>query len=178
MGSFQCGKCLLGAVQQAASLWVPKLGHSVIFSGHSFCTTDCRFIRTRSTEMLDRAADRRTMADHGTHSSEACEPSLAHRVRRERSGVGDQRSCNSRGELRIIPLRRARRASTARSPVHVEAVIAAEGVLHRGARLLRGPYVRSGRSSAAAAGPAPAHCLRGLAGTLLLRSLDAVEVGV
>ena len=38
--------------------------------------------------------------------------------------------------------------------------------------------VRSGHSSAAAAGPVFAHCLRGLAGTLLLRSLDAVEVGL
>ena len=51
---------------------------------------------------IDRAADRRTLVDHGTHSSEACEPSLAHRVLRERGEVGDQRSGNSRSELRII----------------------------------------------------------------------------
>jgi hypothetical protein len=42
------------------------------------------------------------MADQGTRSSEACEPSLAHRVLRERGEVGDQRSGNSRSELRII----------------------------------------------------------------------------
>ena len=88
-----------------------------------------------------------------THSSEACEPSLAHRVRRERSRVGDQRSCNSRGELRIIPLRRARRASNARSPFPFDAVIAAAGVLHRGARLLRGPAARQAKPLHSARSP-------------------------
>jgi hypothetical protein len=78
---------------------------------------------------------------------------LANRVRRERSRVGDQRSCNSRGELRIIPLRRTRRASTARSPVHVEAVSATEGVLHRGARLLRGPEAHQAKPLHSARSP-------------------------
>ena len=87
------------------------------------------------------------------HPKRASRAQVAHRVRRERSRVGDQRSCNSRGELRIIPHRRTRRASTARSPVHVEAVIAAEGVLHRGARLLRGPEAHQAKPLHSARSP-------------------------